>query len=60
MTRGAAAGRLLADLMEGVDSELLSLQLAIPGASRLPPRPFLDIGIAIRRGLLHAVARKEF
>ncbi len=60
MTRGAAAGRLLADFMEGNDSELLRLQLAFPGACRLPPRPFLDIGIAIRRGLLHASARKEF
>ena len=60
MTRAAASGRLLADLMEGEESDLLSLQLGIPGASRLPPRPFLDIGIAIRRGLLHAAARKEF
>ena len=39
MTRGAAAGRLLADFMDGRDSNLLSLQLEIPGASRLPPRP---------------------
>ena len=60
MTRGAAAGRLLADLMEDRDSELLRLQLEIPSACRLPPRPFLDIGIAIRRGLLHAAAHKEF
>ncbi len=60
MTRAAAAGRLLADFMEGEDSDLLSLQLGIPGASRLPPRPILDIGIAIRRGLLHAAAHKEF
>ena len=60
MTRGAAAGRLLADLMEGHDSDLLETQLSIPGASRLPPRPFLDIGIALRRGLLHMVARDEF
>ena len=60
MTRAAAAGRLLADFMEGEDSDLLDLQLGIPGASRLPPRPILDIGIAIRRGLLHAAAHKEF
>ena len=39
MTRGAAAGRLLADLMEGHDSELLETQLSIPGASRLPAAP---------------------
>lgn len=60
MTRGAAAGRLLADFMEGHDSDLLATQLSIPGASRLPPRPFLDIGIALRRGYLHMVARNEF
>ena len=60
MTRGAASGRLLADLMIGRDSDLLSLQLAIPGASRLPPRPFLDLGIAVRHSLLHMAARVEF
>ena len=60
MTRGAASGRLLADLMVGRDSDLLRLQLAIPGASRLPPRPFLDLGIAVRRSLLHMAARVEF
>lgn len=59
MTRAAAAGRLLADFLEGEDSDDLSTQLGIPGASRLTPRPILDIGIAIRRGLLHAAAQKE-
>ena len=60
MTRGAAAGRLLADFMEGAQSDLLTLQLGIPGASRLPPRPFLDIGIAFRQGMLRLAASKEF
>ena len=60
MTRGAAAGRLLADLMEGHNSDLLETQLSIPKASRLPPRPLLDIGIALRRGFLYMVARDEF
>lgn len=60
MTRGTAAGRLLADLMVGNDSELLRTQLGIPGASRLPPRPFLDIGIAMRKSRLHLAARREF
>ena len=60
MTRGAAAGRLLADFMEGEQSDLLTLQMGIPGASRLPPRPFLDIGIAFRRGVLRLAAGKEF
>lgn len=60
MTRGAAAGRLLADFISGGDSALLRTQLSMPTAIRLPPRPFLDIGVALRRGLLHFAARKEF
>ncbi len=60
MTRGAAAGRLLADLMEDQASDLLSTQLSIPQARRLPPRPILDLGIALRRRLLHAAANREF
>lgn len=60
MTRGEAAGNMLAEYMEGIDSELLSLQLSIPGAGRLPPRPFLDLGIGMRRAYLHLVARNEF
>jgi len=60
MTRGAAAGRLLADFIVGEDSDLLKTQLSIPGASRLPPRPFLDIGIALRKTRLHLAARGEF
>lgn len=60
MTRGEAAGSLLAEFMEGIDSDLLSLQMSIPEASRLPPRPLLDVGIALSRAHLHLVARKEF
>ena len=60
MTRGEAAGSLLAEYMEEIDSDLLSLQLSIPDASRLPPRPLLDLGIGLRRNYLHLVARKEF
>lgn len=60
MTRGAAVGRLLADLMEGRDSALLDTQLSIPNANRLPPRPFLDLGIALRRRKLHLDAKDEF
>ncbi|MGI9294929.1 MAG: NAD(P)/FAD-dependent oxidoreductase [Pseudomonadales bacterium] len=60
MTRGAAAGALLADLMEGRESDLLALQLSIPEASRLPPRPFLDLGIAWHKGALRWAARQEF
>jgi glycine/D-amino acid oxidase-like deaminating enzyme len=60
MTRGEAAGALLAEHIEGIDSDLLALQLTIPEASRLPPRPVLDLGVSLRRSYLHAVARNEF
>lgn len=60
MTRGEAAGTLLAELMENQDSELLSAQLSFPKAARLPPRPILDIGILARRGLLQWAAGREY
>jgi len=60
MTRGTASGRLLADYMEGVDSALLDLQLSMDEAKRLPPRPFLDVGIAYQRAKLRWAAKKEF
>lgn len=59
MTRGEAAGGLLAEHMEGLDSDLLALQLSMPLASRLPPRPFLDVGIGLRRYYLAKVAGRE-
>ena len=60
MTRGEAAGGLLAEYMEGLDSDLLSVQLSIPDASKLPPRPFLDVGVGLRRAYLRMVAGREF
>ncbi|MCL4676749.1 MAG: FAD-binding oxidoreductase, partial [Pararhodobacter sp.] len=59
MTRGEAAGGLLAEYMEKQDSDLLALQLASPGANRLPPRPFLDIGIGLRSSYLGVIAGRE-
>ena len=60
MTRGAASGRLLADLMEGQDSDLLSAILDIPQARRLPPRPFLDLGVAWKLHAIHRAGAREF
>lgn len=60
MTRGASSGLLLADLMENRDSELLDVQLSIPEARRLPPRPILDLGVAWHKGALHFAAHREF
>ena len=60
MTRGAASGALLAEFMQGQQSDLLDLQLEIPEASRVPPRPFLDVGVALRKSALYWAARQEF
>lgn len=59
MTRGEAAGKLLAEYMEGQDSELLSVQLSIPEASKVPARPMLDVGVAMKLGYLRFVAGGE-
>lgn len=41
LTRGAAAGKLLAEQICGVDSALLQDMLTLPKAALLPPDPFL-------------------
>lgn len=60
MTRGAASGRLLAEYMEGCESELLASVLSMPMARRLPPRPILDLGIAWRLHAMHRAGASEF
>ncbi len=41
MTKGAIGGKLLAEHMCGIDSELLQVMLSLPKASLLPPDPVL-------------------
>lgn len=41
MTEGAIGGKLLAEHICGVDSELLQIMLSLPKASLLPPDPIL-------------------
>jgi glycine/D-amino acid oxidase-like deaminating enzyme len=60
MTRGASSGRLLAELMEGQDSDLLSAAQSMLGAKRLPPRPFLDFGIAWKLKTMRKKGAVEF
>ncbi len=60
MTRGAAAGRLLAEYMEGIDSDLLAAQMSYPAASRLPPRPVLDLGVAWKLRKVRKAGAGEF
>ena len=41
MTKGAIGGKLLAEHICGMDSELLRIMLSLPGSSRVPPDPVL-------------------
>ena len=41
MTKGAIGGKLLAEHICGVDSELLEIMLSLPKAAFLPPDPIL-------------------
>jgi glycine/D-amino acid oxidase-like deaminating enzyme len=41
MTKGAIGGKLLAEMICGVDSELLQVMLSLPKAAMLPPDPIL-------------------
>lgn len=59
MTRGEAAGTLLAEHIEGIDSDLLAVQMSIPCAARIPPRPFLDLGVKLHREHLNFIAKRE-
>lgn len=59
MTRGEASGALLAEYMQGIDSDLLSIQLGFPSSRRLPPRPFLDLGIRVRNGYKRLIGGGE-
>ncbi len=48
MTRGTIAGKLLAEQICGIDSEMLDVLLSVPKAALLPPDPLLKF-IAERR-----------
>lgn len=45
VTRGTATGTLLADYIAGQQNDLTAFLLKSPGPSRLPPEPFLSIGV---------------
>lgn len=45
VTRGTATGTLLADMIAGKRDELIDFLLSTSGPSRLPPEPFLSIGV---------------
>ena len=45
VTRGTVTGTLLADLLAGKSHELIDFLRATSGPSRLPPEPFLSLGV---------------
>jgi len=45
ITRGTVTGRLLADMIAGKRHELIDFLLSSSGPNRLPPEPFLSIGV---------------
>jgi glycine/D-amino acid oxidase-like deaminating enzyme len=45
VTKGTISGLLAADLATGQDNPLLTDMLALGQPTRLPPRPFLDLGV---------------
>ena len=45
ITRGTVTGSLLADMIAGKRHELMDFLLATSGPSRLPPEPFLSLGV---------------
>ena len=47
MARGTASGAALAEFVLGGEGELIDDIMALAGPSRFPPRPFLDIGVAV-------------
>jgi glycine/D-amino acid oxidase-like deaminating enzyme len=53
---GTTAGTLLADLAVGAGSDLLDAMLSLPDPTRLPPQPFLGIGIRWQVAQMNASA----
>lgn len=48
VTKGTIGGLLAADMACGVDNELIGYMQSLGEPARLPPRPFLDIGVRAR------------
>lgn len=48
VTKGTISGLLAADMACGVDNELIGFMQSMGEPSKLPPRPFLDIGVRTR------------
>ena len=47
-TKGTVGGMLAADMACGVDNELIGFMQSLGEPSKMPPRPFLDLGVRSR------------
>ncbi|RCL02982.1 MAG: FAD-dependent oxidoreductase [Candidatus Tokpelaia sp. JSC189] len=59
ITRGTVTGTLLADWLAGKRNDLIDFLLASPGPNKLPPEPFLSIGVNATLWLGQRKAGKE-
>ena len=50
VTKGTISGRLVADLACGKDNPLIADMESLGTPDKVPPRPFLDVGVAVRTG----------
>ena len=48
VTKGTAGGMLAADMACGIDNELIGFMESLGEPDKLPPQPFLDIGVKLR------------
>ena len=48
VTKGTVGGMLAADMACGVDNELIGFMQSLGEPSKMPPRPFLDLGVRSR------------
>jgi glycine/D-amino acid oxidase-like deaminating enzyme len=59
VTKGTAGGMLAADMACGIDNELIGFMQSLGEPNRLPPQPFLDLGVRARLAWELWKGRKE-
>ena len=58
--RGTISGKLLAEYAMGSESDLIRDVVALSGPKRLPPEPFLGLGVRARLWWHHRQSRAEW
>lgn len=59
VAKGTASGMLVADLASGVDNPLIDDMKSLGSPNKLPPRPFLDLGVRAKFAWEIARAKNE-